>query len=72
MEDCSKELKIFARIMRLKRYEKNLTQEKLAEKMDCNVNAIGKIERGESIPSLRTIINLAKALGISPKDLMPY
>jgi transcriptional regulator with XRE-family HTH domain len=71
MKACSKELKIFSRILRLRRYEMLLTQEGLSEKVGCHPNAIGRIERAQAFPSFKMIINLAKALKISPKDLMP-
>ncbi len=71
MDDCKRELKIFARTMRLRRYEMNLTQQDLAERMDYNVNAIGNIERAQAFPSFKTIIKLAIALEISAKELMP-
>ena len=72
MKNYPEELKLFSRILRLKRHENNLTQEKLAEIVDCHTNAIGRLERSESYPNFKMIIGLANALGISPKDLMPY
>lgn len=66
------ELNFFAKTVRMKRHELNLSQEELAEKVDCHVNAIGRLERGQAIPSYTMLLKIAKALEISPKDLMPY
>lgn len=61
----------FAKKVRLRRYELGLTQEQLAERADFHVNYIGGIERAERNASIKSIVTLAKALEISPKDLMP-
>lgn len=61
----------FATKVRLRRYELGLTQEQLAEKANFHVNYIGGIERSERNASIESIVTLARALGISPKDLMP-
>lgn len=60
-----------AKKVRLRRHELNLTQEELAERANFHVNYVGGIERGLRNPSFESIIALAKALDISPKDLMP-
>lgn len=44
---------------------KKLRQEDLAEKTDLTTNYIGRIERGEKIPSLETFINILNSLGVS-------
>lgn len=72
MHDFSFELKYFSKVIRLKRHELNISQEQMAELVDCHVNAIGRLERSEAVPSFFMILKIAKALGISPKDLMPY
>lgn len=61
----------FARKVRCRRHELGLTQEQVAEKADFHVNYIGGIERAERNPSIESVVALAKALKISPKDLMP-
>lgn len=55
----------------MRRYEIGLTQEKLAEKADLHPTYVGSVERGERNIALENIIQLAKALKCSPKDLMP-
>lgn len=67
----SKVLLDFAKKVRLRRYEMGLTQEELAERADFHVNYIGSIERGERNSSIESVVKLAKALKISPKDLLP-
>lgn len=64
-------LKKFGTLVRIKRYARGLTQLKLAEYTGCSLQAIGNIERGEANPSLVMVYRLAKALEISPKDLLP-
>ena len=59
----------FARKVRLRRYRLGLTQEQLAERANFHVNYIGGIERVSANPLLKAFI-LARALEISPKDLM--
>jgi transcriptional regulator with XRE-family HTH domain len=61
----------FARKIRMRRHELNLTQEELAEAADIHVNFVGGIERASRNPSLTSIIKMARALKLDPKDLMP-
>ena len=51
------------------RMEKNITQEKLAEIIDVHFTYIGRIERGEKTPSLKTLKKITQALNIS-SDLL--
>lgn len=60
-----------AKVVRNRRYELTLTQEELAERGNFHVNYIGGIERATRNPSFECLIKLARALEISPKDLMP-
>lgn len=41
-----------------------LTQQEVADKADINVNYYAKIERGEAIPALLTLIRIFNAVGI--------
>jgi transcriptional regulator with XRE-family HTH domain len=52
------------------REEKGITQEKLAFEAGLNRAYIGYIERGERNPSTETLVKIAKALKVSPKDLL--
>ena len=60
----------FAKKVRSRRYELGLTQEELAELSEFHVNYIGGIERGTRNPSLTSILQLAKALKIDPRELI--
>jgi transcriptional regulator with XRE-family HTH domain len=64
-------IKEFAQKVRLRRHELDLSQEKLAERAHCHATSISRIEKAEFDPRLTTILKLAKALHLSPKDLMP-
>jgi len=61
----------FAKKVRARRHELEMTQEQLAEKADLHVNYIGGIERAERNISLEKIVALAHALNMSSKNLMP-
>lgn len=50
--------------------EKNLTQEKLAEKIGVSNKTISKWETGKSMPDYATIPLLCEELGISVSELM--
>lgn len=52
------------------RHAANLSQEKLAERIDVSTNFLGNIERGEKRPSVETFFKLCVALNISPNDLL--
>ncbi len=52
------------------RLQKGLSQESLAEKIHITRTSIGKLERGESMPRLNTLLALSKVLDISPEWLL--
>lgn len=52
------------------RERKSITQEQLALDAGLNRAYIGYIERGERNPSTDTIVKIAKALKVSPKELL--
>ena len=64
------ESKILGANIRNYRKQIGLTQEKLAEAIEKSVNYIGMIERGEKVPSLKTFILIANALGASTDVLL--
>ena len=47
----------------------NLTQEQLADLMNCNFKTIGNLENDRTMPDLRQIINLCDVLGITMDEL---
>ena len=54
----------------LYRKRAGLTQAALAEKLNYTDKAVSKWERGESIPDVLTLANLARELGITVNDLL--
>jgi 5-methylcytosine-specific restriction protein A len=62
-------VKIGERLVEL-RYERRLTQAKLAELADLSREYLARIESGVHDPSLSKAAQLAKALGVSLNDLM--
>ena len=63
-------LNAFGRNLRRLRNAKGLSQEALEFDSGLSKNVVGNLERGEANPTLTTIKALAKALGISPKELV--
>lgn len=59
------DMKIIGANIRKERKKQLLTIEKLAEMSGITENFLGKIERGDGIPSLPTIDNIACALNVS-------
>lgn len=58
----------------LSKFRKQLryTQREIAELADLNPNYYAKVERGTSVPSLKTIYKLAKALKVSATDIVGF
>lgn len=52
------------------RLEKNLTQAELAERCECNRNYISMLERGERNPSFKSLVMIAKGLGVNIQKLV--
>lgn len=59
--------KIGARV-RKKRRAAGLTQEKLAEHMDCSITTISRLENGQQLMSLVNLIRLAHLLNTNVSD----
>ncbi len=64
-------LKKFGTKVRMRRFECNISQMKLAELVGCSLQAIGNIERGQANPSLIMLYRISDALQINPKDIIP-
>ena len=62
--------KAFGKILAEERNKKNISQEQLAEMIDSNNVYVSLLENGQRQPSLNAVILLAKALNISPSELM--
>jgi len=68
-----KTLKAFGKHLQKLRKEKNLSQEKLSFLTESvSLNTISFIERGLVNPTLTNLIEIAKALNISIKDLFDF
>lgn len=61
----------FGRKLRLKRHERELSQEQLAEMANLHPTYVGSVERGERNIALENIVILSRALDCIPGDLMP-
>lgn len=61
---------VFGAHLKALRQRKNLTQEELADQVGRSVDAISKIERGASLPSLDTIIRLSASLDTSLHEIL--
>jgi transcriptional regulator with XRE-family HTH domain len=60
----------FGAVLREHRRAKGLSQEELAARSGYQRMYIGQLERAEKSPSLRTIFNVAAALGVSPAKII--
>lgn len=54
------------------RKERNLTQAGLAESMDVTTETISRLERGVSMPSLKTLEGISNVLDVPLKDLFNF
>lgn len=54
------------------RKQQRYTQREVAELAGLNPNYYAKVERGDSIPSLKTLYKIAKALSVSITDIVGY
>jgi transcriptional regulator with XRE-family HTH domain len=57
-------------IVRQIREDRGLTQEQLAERADLSATYIGFVERGDNVPTLTVIIQIATALDVRPSELL--
>jgi transcriptional regulator with XRE-family HTH domain len=62
--------KLFGLTLRELRHERGISQETLAFESGYHPTYIGQIERGTKNPSLRTIVNFASVLSLSPSELI--
>ena len=62
----------FAKRLKYIRESKNLSKGKLSALAGLDISYIGKIERCEKFPNIKTIAKLAIALEIHPKELFDF
>ncbi len=67
-----KRIKRFGRRLAELRINNNMTQEDLAFKCEMSLSQIARIETGVINTTLNTILLLADALDIHPKELMDF
>jgi transcriptional regulator with XRE-family HTH domain len=60
----------FGAVVRSLREKRGLTQEALAERAEVSATYIGYIERGDNVPTLIVILQIAAALGVRPAELL--
>jgi transcriptional regulator with XRE-family HTH domain len=61
---------LFARRVRKLRKAAKLSLEKAAERGDITGNYWGDVERAKKVPSLDTIVAMAKGIGVAPSTLL--
>ena len=62
--------RLLGEAIRAKRQKRHLSQERLAEKADLSTVFISRVERGKESPSVDSLVKIAKALGVRPRDLV--
>jgi transcriptional regulator with XRE-family HTH domain len=60
----------FAGNVRRLRAKKRLSQKSLADKVGISVSYVSMLERGQRSPPLETVERMAKALGVTPANLL--
>lgn len=56
--------------MRARREARGLSQAKVAELAHVTPNYVGMLERGQKLPTLDTLVKIAKALQVEPGELL--
>jgi transcriptional regulator with XRE-family HTH domain len=60
----------FGERVRAQRHERDLSQERLAERAGLHWSFVGQVERGQRNVSLHNILKLAAGLGTDPASLI--
>jgi|SRR6185312_4033649 len=63
---------LFGQLLRATRKAQKLGVAQLAEKVDIGAKHLGRLERGEKVPSFELIIALADAMGVSPSVFFEF
>ena len=61
---------LFGSVVRELREERGWTQEELAERANMNASYLGFVERGDNVPTLTIIIQIAEGLRVEPGELL--
>ena len=67
-----KEAELFGQLVRAARKAGKMSLGQLAEKANTGVKHLGRIERGEKLPSFELIVALASALNLSPSTFFHF
>ena len=54
------------------RQRRSLSQSQLARSVGCSTELVSRIERARCLPSVKSLIAFAEALGVSPNELLGY
>jgi len=65
-----KHRRLLGEAIRAKRKRAGFSQEKLAEKANLSTVFVSRIERGKESPTVDNLAKLARALGVSVRDLV--
>lgn len=66
------EAALFGKLLRATRKAHSLGQAELAEKVGIGAKHLGRVERGEKLPSFELIVALANAIGESPSVFFEF
>lgn len=66
----SQDAVVLGATVRQLREARGWTREQLAERSEMNASYLGFLERGDNVPTLSIIIQLAQAFGMEPADLL--
>ena len=66
------EATLFGQLLRATRKAHNIGLARLAEKVGIGAKHLGRVERGEKLPSFELIIALASAMGVSPSEFFEF
>jgi transcriptional regulator with XRE-family HTH domain len=69
-KDRRPEAEKFGAIVRALREEQGLTQDQLAERAGVSATYIGFIERGDNVPTLTIILQIASAFKVRSSELL--
>lgn len=61
---------LFGATLRRLREEHELTQEEVADRADIHWTYLSQVENGHRNPGLENIVYLAKAIGVTPAELL--
>lgn len=61
---------LFGTVVRELREARGWTQEELAERANMNASYLGFVERGDNVPTLTIIIQIAEGLRVEPGELL--